>query len=111
MRNVFGSDKTIDGVPSETFVEHLASFFRREGVRLLSGDKNEFERLVQYSHKKNKAYSLEMQKLSYKSHADHYWERRDYASFLKYVDLLSLEILPKSYELKVQIAQEKIRKR
>lgn len=92
----------------EDYVNNILHFFSDKGRILLEGDVAMIRKIEIYIHTKNRVYSstllLEQNLIS----ADEAWEINDYLSFINYINMINIEVLPPSYALKYKIASQKL---
>jgi hypothetical protein len=106
IRIIFNSDLHIELVTSEIFVQNLSVIFQqKEGIEILKGNINY---LVEFIEKEINDYNLKIMHRQTLEIASKAWARNDYKAFIKSMDEIDIEKVSKSYQLKYQIAKQKL---
>lgn len=108
VKNIFKSELPISQVTPETFVKNLGLIFQKSfGLEILKGD---IKNLVDYVEKESSDYTSQLVQRQTLETASTAWERNDYKVFIKSIDEIGFEKIPKSYQLKYKIAKQKVKK-
>lgn len=103
---VFHSDLPVERVSSETFVNNLCTLFQqKEGAEILNGHMKELSSFIDQQSHDYTAALLKRQALAAASRA---WDRKDYGEFIKCLDKLGLDQVPKSLQLKYKMAKDRL---
>src|SRR5882757_6133144 len=104
LREFFQSDLKISLCTTDLFLENLLVFFEREGKVLLGGNLNKLIELEEYGRERSRLYTMQLVDKQNLNAADNAWAENNYGEFIKYIDKINKERLPRSYELKYKIA-------
>lgn len=91
-------------------IDNLISFFKGKGKSIVSGHKDVFQRLIDFSDQQSKEFTKELIQLQNIQGADKAWRHKDYLSFIRCIDRTDKELVPESYLKKYKIAVDKSRK-
>ena len=91
-------------------IDNLISFFNSTGKSIISGDKDTFKKLSEFSDRQSREFTKEIIQQQNIQGADKAWTQKDYLSFIKCIDRTDKESLPKSYLKKYKIAVDKSRR-
>jgi len=105
VKNVFKSELPINQVTPEIFVKNLGLIFESFGLEILKGN---IKNLVEYVEKGSSDYTFELVQRQTLETASKAWEKNNYKAFIKSIDEIGIEKLPKSYQLKYKIAKQKV---
>ncbi len=106
VKNVFKSELPIDQVTPNIFVRNLGLIFEKSpGLEILKGN---IKKLVDYVEKESNDYTLEIVQRQTLETASKAWEKNNYKAFVKIIDEIGIEKLPKSYQLKYKMAKQKV---
>lgn len=90
-------------------IENLIIFLKTSGRGILSGDKEIFKKLNDFTERKSKEYTDKIFLLQNIQWADNAWLKKDYEAFIKWIDRTDKNLLPKSYLKKYRTAIDKCR--
>ena len=109
LKDVFGYD---DGkeIRTQSLDKFLRDFISDKGNGILTGDSSKLQELDEYEKERSRVYMNDINRRQNISIADKAWTKKDYLTFVKHIDLLDMENLPKSYALKYKIAKDIIRR-
>lgn len=88
-------------------IENLISFLKTSGKPLVSGDKEIFNRLSEFSERQSNEYTKRIIHLQNIQGADKAWTQKDYVNFIKCIERAEKNLLPESYLKKYKIAVDK----
>jgi hypothetical protein len=91
-------------------IENLISFFETTGKHILSGDKEVFKKLHEYSENRSREYTKQIIHLQNIHGADEAWTQKDYTRFIKCIDKAEKDLLSEGYLKKYQIAVDKLQR-
>ena len=89
-------------------IDNLISFLKGNGKSIVSGDKNAFLELNEFSKRQSKEYTRQIIQSQNIQSADKAWIQRDYINFIKFIDKTEKNLLPESYLKKYKIAVYKL---
>jgi hypothetical protein len=107
MREVFEEDFTM--FQKQSIDEYIINFLKGRGNALLKGNPDVLERLDAYTNRKAKEFTKKIVNLQNLKMADAAWANKDYAGFIKYINLIDHSSLQESYIKKYKIAKSKVR--
>jgi hypothetical protein len=85
----------------------LISFLKTSGKLIVSGDKEIFKKLNEFSERQSREYTKQIIHLQNMQGADKAWTQKDYINFIKCIDRTDKDLLPASYLKKYKIAVDK----
>jgi len=88
-------------------IENLISFLKTSGKLVVSGDKETFKKLNEFSESQSREYTKRIIHLQNIQGADKAWIKKDYINFIKCIDRAEKDLLPESYLKKYKIAVDK----
>jgi hypothetical protein len=104
--NIFNSELQISQVTPVVFVKNLGSLFtQKEGSEILKGN---IKHLVKFMEQESSIYTSELIQRQTLETASKAWEKSDYKAFIKSIGEIGIEKLPQSYQLKYNIAKQKV---
>ena len=103
LKDVFGYDGE-----SHLLDRFLSDFLLDKGNGILVGDLAKLRKLDGYQQERSRVYTHNLIKRQNLNIADKAWDKRDYLTFVRHIDLIGKENLPKSYTLKYKKASDKI---
>ncbi|WP_428897778.1 hypothetical protein Dip518_001571 [Parelusimicrobium proximum] len=106
IKDIFKVNFSVEDLPLLKFIENIVRIFNMpQGVELLKGNIDE---LREYVEKESHEYTerIIFNQMLYK--IDIAWQEKKYVEFIRYLNKLDLDKLPKSYKLKYEIAKKKI---
>jgi hypothetical protein len=89
-------------------IDNLISFLQGNGKAILSGDKNAFIKLNEFSERQSKEYTRRIIQSQNIQSADEAWIQKDYVNFVRFIDKTEKHLLPESYLKKYKIALGKL---
>lgn len=105
VKEVFKDDRF--QLQSTLTIENLISFLKTSGKLIVSGDKEIFKKLNEFSDGQSREYTRRIIHLQNIQGADKAWTQKDYANFIKCIDRAEKDLLPESYLKKYKIAVDK----
>lgn len=106
VKELFNSSLSVEQVTPEIFIQNLSAIFKtKEGVSILKGNVEDF---IKYNISEANDYTFELLQRQTLEIASKAWARNEYKEFVKNVDEIGIEKVPKSYQLKYKIAKQKI---
>jgi hypothetical protein len=107
VKNLFGSELSIEKTASAVFVRNLSLLFEQpKGIDLLKGNVEPLENFIRQQSAYYTAELIRKQALETASKA---WETNDYITFVESMDKIDISKIPRSYQLKYTIAKRKSR--
>jgi hypothetical protein len=102
--------KDVFGYDTETHLldRFLSDFLSDKGNGILVGDLAILRKLDEYQKERSSVYTDNLIKRQHLNIADKAWDKKDYLTFVRHIDLIGKENLPKSYTLKYKMASGKI---
>ena len=100
----FKSDLKLNFASIENFTNNLILFFTKDAEKILIGETKILEDLIEFASARSKRYTEDLLKHQNLIELDKDWEIKNYKAFIKTIDKLNLNELPKSYMLKYKIA-------
>ena len=91
-------------------IDNLISFFKGTGKSIVSGEKDTFEYLSEFSQRQSRDFTKNIIQLQNIQGVDNTWTQKDYLGFIKCIDRTDKELLPESYLRKYKIAVDKSNK-
>lgn len=107
LKHIFNYD--MGKIRPKEFSKFWTDFLLTEGKGILTGDLNKIKELNNYQNKRAKKYTTDLIRDQNLRAANQAWDQMDYLLFIKHIDLLDKDSLPKSYALKHKIAWDRIR--
>lgn len=106
IRLVFNLEFPIEKISLSSFVENTILLFENKiGIEILKGDINLLRDSIE---KQSRDYTLMIMQEQTLDSALKAWEVKDYMSFIKNIDIIGINKVPKSYQLKYGIAKQKV---
>lgn len=106
VKELFNSSLSIEQVTPEAFVQNLSTLFgTKKFIKILKGNIDEF---IRFKISEDENYTSELIQRQVLEAASKAWERNDYKGFIKILNEIDIEKVPKSYQLKYKIANKKI---
>ena len=109
VREVFKDDRF--RLQSTLTIENLIQFFKTTGKHIVSGDKEAFEKLHEYSEHRSREYTKQIIHLQNIDGADKAWKQKDYTRFIEFIDNAEKDLLSETYLKKYRIAVDKLQRR
>ncbi len=106
IENIFS--ESLDIYNGNSIADREIHFFSGQGKGLLTGDVTTLNRLEKYSELEAKRYTDDLVSRQKISLADKAWNNKEYLDFIKFLDELDKNSLPKSYSKKYEIALKKL---
>jgi hypothetical protein len=104
VRNIFSFELAIENVSLNTFIKNLAFLFEQpKGIEILKGN---IKPLVDEIERESSSYTSELLQKQVLEMASKAWGRKDYKTFVKSIDELGVEKVPKSFQAKYKIARQ-----
>ena len=102
LNDVFGYD-------GETLLleKFLSNFLSDKGHGILMGDLAKLHQLDEYQEERSRVYENNLIKRQNLNIADKAWHKKDYLTFMRHIDLIGKDNLPKSYSMKKKMARDK----
>ncbi|RZK17468.1 MAG: hypothetical protein EOO43_13465 [Flavobacterium sp.] len=88
----------------DDFLDNTFTVFTGVAKSLLSCDERIFNAFDQYERRKSTEYTNEIIRNQKLRQADQFWEKKDYRSFIKALEGIDAETLPRVYKLRYRIA-------
>ncbi|MBP7210590.1 MAG: hypothetical protein KBA02_05285 [Paludibacteraceae bacterium] len=106
VKELFHSSLSIEQVTPEIFVQNLSIIFEtKEGAEILKGDISSF---IEFKLSEINNYNTELFKKQCLEFASRAWDIKDYVAFVESIDRIGISKIPKSYQLKYEIAKQKL---
>lgn len=106
IRLVFNLEFPIEKISLSSFVENTILLFESKiGIEILKGN---IKLLKDSIEKQARNYTLKIIQEQALDSALKAWELKDYVSFIKNIDIIGLDKVSKSYQLKYEIAKQKV---
>lgn len=103
IRKICNSSLPIEQVSLEVFSQNLSKFFQTKGgIKLLKGELNLLVDIVELQSENYTSKLIQEQVLE---KALVCWKTNDYKGFMEYIDEIGINNVPKSYQLRYQIAK------
>lgn len=109
VKHVFNDDRFQH--QSTLTIDNLISFFRSSGKLIISGDKQIFRDLDEFSKRQAREYTKRAIHFQSIKMADKAWVHKDYAHYIECIDMAERNLVSELYLKKYQIAVEKLKRR
>lgn len=106
IKELFDFPLPIDHVTSEAFVQNVSILLKSKyGAELLKGNIDSF---ISFNLRKVEKFNTELTHNKILDMASKAWKNNDYLSFIKNIDQIDINELPRSYRLRYKIAKDKL---
>lgn len=109
VNEVFNDDQY--RLQSTLTIQDLITFFKTTGRPIISGDKEAFRRITEFSKQQSAAFTKRIISSQYIRAADNAWTKKDYAGFIHFIDQAGKEQLSDAFLKKYRIAVNKLQRK
>jgi len=108
IKQVFGVDIKVEQVSKEVFADNIVVFLETKGSDILKGNLDKLTQLETFVVQKSEKYTSGLIEKQCLESANKAWDSGNYREFIRLLEHIHVDNIPKSYLLKYKIASQRI---
>ena len=106
LKSIFNSNLKIEDLSTTNFIENIIIFLNSYAKIIFTGNNLILEEIEKESYKQAEIYTKRINNSQYLDIADKAWLEKDFDKFVKALNKIDLNSIPKSYSLKYEYAKK-----